>query len=106
MAVNRMNAVFLEVIEWFDESGAELVHRIPSEGSAEIKFGSQLVVRESQRAVASLECPSCDGRIPAGSSFSPSCGLRLAGTRKCPKCGKEESTGARFCSSCGASLGE
>jgi membrane protease subunit (stomatin/prohibitin family) len=54
MAVNRMNAVFLEVIEWFDESGAELAHRIPSEGSAEIKFGSQLVVRESQRAVASL----------------------------------------------------
>lgn len=51
MTINRMNAVFLEVIEWFDETGTELVHRIPSEGSAEIKFGSQLVVRESQRAV-------------------------------------------------------
>jgi len=51
MAVNRMNKVFLEVIEWFDETGLELVHRIPPEGSAEIKFGSQLVVRESQRAV-------------------------------------------------------
>jgi membrane protease subunit (stomatin/prohibitin family) len=48
-----MNAVYLEVLEWFDESGAELVCRIPSEGSAEITFGSQLVVRESQRAVAS-----------------------------------------------------
>lgn len=51
MAVNRMNTVFLEVIEWFDESGAELVRRVPAEGSAEIKFGAQLVVRESQRAV-------------------------------------------------------
>jgi hypothetical protein len=53
MAVNRMNAVFLEVLECFDETGAEPVHRIPTEGSAEIKFGSQLVVREGQRAVAS-----------------------------------------------------
>lgn len=51
MAINRMNAVFLEVMEWFDETGTELVHRIPAEGSAEITFGSQLVVRESQRAV-------------------------------------------------------
>jgi membrane protease subunit (stomatin/prohibitin family) len=101
-----MDAVFLEVLEWFDETGAELVHRIPTEGSAEIKFGSQLVVRESQRAVASLKCPSCHGRIPADSEFCPSCGLRLAGTRKCPECGTEESIGARFCSSCGASLGE
>lgn len=51
MSVNSMNAVFLEVIEWFDETGMELVHRIPQQGSAEIKFGSQLVVRESQKAV-------------------------------------------------------
>jgi membrane protease subunit (stomatin/prohibitin family) len=49
MAMN--NAVFLEVLEWFDESGKELVHRIPEEGSGEIKFGAQLTVRESQVAV-------------------------------------------------------
>lgn len=45
------NVVFLEVIEWFDESGGELVHRIPETGSGEIKFGAQLVVRESQAGV-------------------------------------------------------
>jgi membrane protease subunit (stomatin/prohibitin family) len=45
------NIVFLEVIEWFDETGQELVHRIPETGSGEIKFGAQLTVRESQAAV-------------------------------------------------------
>jgi membrane protease subunit (stomatin/prohibitin family) len=45
------NVVFLEVIEWFDESGKELVHRIPEAGSGEIKWGAQLTVRESQAAV-------------------------------------------------------
>ena len=44
-------AVFLEVIEWFDEDGRELVHRIPEHGSGEIKYGAQLTVRESQAAV-------------------------------------------------------
>ena len=45
------NVVFLEVIEWFDESGKELVHRIPETGSGEIKWGAQMTVRESQAAV-------------------------------------------------------
>jgi membrane protease subunit (stomatin/prohibitin family) len=50
-AMGTNNAVFLEVIEWFDESGKELVHRIPENGSGEIKWGAQLTVRESQAAV-------------------------------------------------------
>jgi membrane protease subunit (stomatin/prohibitin family) len=43
--------IFLENIEWFDESGNQLVHRIPEQGSGEIKWGAQLTVRESQAAV-------------------------------------------------------
>ena len=45
------NLIFLEVIEWFDEQGKELVHRIPEGGSGEIKYGAQMTVRESQAAV-------------------------------------------------------
>jgi len=45
------NLIFLENLEWFDETGAELVHRLPEKGSGEIKWGAQLTVRESQAAV-------------------------------------------------------
>ena len=45
------NKVFLEVLEWFDNTGKELVHRIPEQGSGEIKFGAQMTVRESQAGV-------------------------------------------------------
>lgn len=45
------NLVFLEVLEWFDNSGNQLAYRIPQQGSADIKFGAQLIVRESQAAV-------------------------------------------------------
>ncbi len=45
------NLIFLEVIEWFHEAEQELVHRIPQKGSGEIKFGAQLIVRDSQAGV-------------------------------------------------------
>jgi len=54
------NLVFLEVIEWFDESGRELVHRIPEKGSGEIKFGAQLTVRENQSAVFFYKGRACE----------------------------------------------
>ena len=45
------NLIFLENLEWFDNTGQELVHRLPEEGSGEIKYGAQLTVRDSQAAV-------------------------------------------------------
>jgi len=45
------NLVFLENLEWFDDTGKELVHRLPEKGSGEIKWGAQLTVRESQAGV-------------------------------------------------------
>ena len=41
----------LNVVEYFDETGREIVHRIPEGGSGEFKLGSQCIVRESQTAV-------------------------------------------------------
>ncbi len=49
--MGKNNIIFLEVIEWFDETGKEIVHRIPENGSGEIKYGAQLIVRESQSAI-------------------------------------------------------
>jgi membrane protease subunit (stomatin/prohibitin family) len=45
------NILFLENLEWFDETGQELVHRLPEEGSGEIKYGAQLTIRESQAGI-------------------------------------------------------
>jgi membrane protease subunit (stomatin/prohibitin family) len=41
----------LDLIEWVDEAGNEIVHRVPEYGSGEFRLGSQCVVRDSQRAV-------------------------------------------------------
>ena len=41
----------MDVIEHFDESGREMVHRVPESGSGDFRLGSQLIVRESQAAV-------------------------------------------------------
>ena len=41
----------IDVVEWTDVSGDEIVHRWPQYGQADISMGAQLTVRESQAAV-------------------------------------------------------
>jgi membrane protease subunit (stomatin/prohibitin family) len=41
----------LDVIEFLDPTGRQIVHRVPETGSGEFRLGSQLVVRENQTAV-------------------------------------------------------
>lgn len=41
----------LDLVQYPNERNDEIVHRIPEEGSGEFRLGSQLVVREGQRAV-------------------------------------------------------
>ena len=44
-------SILIEVLEWMDPSGEEMIYRIPQQGSADIKMGAQLIVRESQIAI-------------------------------------------------------
>jgi membrane protease subunit (stomatin/prohibitin family) len=44
-------SVFMEVIEWIDPTGQEMIYRLPQEGSADFKLGAQLIVRDSQMAI-------------------------------------------------------
>jgi membrane protease subunit (stomatin/prohibitin family) len=42
---------FIDVVEFMDETGREMVHRIPDRGPGDFRMGSQVIVRESQSAV-------------------------------------------------------
>lgn len=41
----------IDVIEWTDDTGAEVVHRVPQYGAGDFRLGSQLIVREGQQAI-------------------------------------------------------
>jgi membrane protease subunit (stomatin/prohibitin family) len=51
VAAKGAGMAILDLIEHPQEASNELVHRVPEQGSGEFRLGSQLVVRESQRAV-------------------------------------------------------
>jgi membrane protease subunit (stomatin/prohibitin family) len=40
-----------DIVEFVDEAGTEMVHRIPERGSGDFRIGSQVIVRDSQAAV-------------------------------------------------------
>ena len=44
-------ARIIDVVEFLDETGQEIVHREPEGGPGDLRLGSQGIVRESQRAV-------------------------------------------------------
>ncbi|MDA7979079.1 MAG: SPFH domain-containing protein [Pirellulales bacterium] len=54
----------LEVLQFFDEANNSLVHRIPPEGSADIKYGAQLIVHEQQEAIFFRDGKAMDGFGP------------------------------------------
>ena len=53
-------AKLMEVLEFLDNSGNIMVRRVPHDGPAEIKYGAQLTVRESQEAVFFRDGKSLD----------------------------------------------
>jgi len=44
-------ARIFDIVQFVDEASAEMVHRIPEQGSGDFRMGSQVIVRDSQAAV-------------------------------------------------------
>jgi len=63
-------ARIFDVIEFFDETGQQMVHRLPEHGSGDFRLGSQLIVRESQAAVFFRDGKSLDTFGPGRHTIS------------------------------------
>lgn len=64
------NVIFLEVLEWFDQMGTEVSHRLPEIGSGEFKLGAQVIVRDNQAAVFYSSGVACDAIGPGRHTLS------------------------------------
>lgn len=80
----------IDVVEYTDATGMEIVHKVPEDGQADIRWGAQLIVRESQAAVFFRDGKALDvfspgrytlttGNLPLLTSF-----LKLASAGKTP----------------------
>lgn len=63
-------AIMMEVIEWPDPSPEDIIYRYPETGSADIKLGAQLIVRETQSAVFYRDGKACDSLGPGRHTLS------------------------------------
>lgn len=63
-------ARIFDIVEFFDETGRQMVHRVPEHGSGDFRLGSQLIVRESQAAVFFRDGKSLDTFGPGRHTIS------------------------------------
>ncbi len=63
-------ARIFDVVEFVDEAGTEMVHRIPERGSGDFRTGSQVIVRDAQAAVFFRDGQALDAFGPGRHTIS------------------------------------